>query len=115
MDRIQARRVGRRPAPPPDPWIVSVGNLALGGTGKTPVVAELARDLAAAGHTGCVLTRGYGSPLAGPLRVDADNPGAGDEARMMAQRLDSTEWPVVQSRNRPRGLEFLKKHFRQLI
>ena len=32
-----------------------------------------------------------------------------DEARMMAQRLDSTGWPVIQSRNRPRGLEFLKK------
>ncbi len=107
MDRIQAYRVSQRPAPPPDPWIVSVGNLALGGTGKTPVVAKLARDLAAAGHRGCVLTRGYGSPLAGPLRVDADNPGAGDEARMLAADLADCGWTVVQSRNRRRGLSWL--------
>lgn len=40
--------------------VLSVGNLAVGGTGKTPFVAWMARTLEGAGHTPAVLTRGYG-------------------------------------------------------
>lgn len=86
---------------------MSVGNLALGGTGKTPLVMAIARDLAAMGLQGAVLTRGYGSSLAGPLLVQADNVQAGDEARMMAGQLSDFGWSVVQSRVRPKGLNFL--------
>lgn len=39
--------------------VVSVGNLTVGGTGKTPLVAYVARILADNGHRVCVLTRGY--------------------------------------------------------
>lgn len=38
---------------------VSVGNLTTGGTGKTPMVAWVARQLAAVGHRPCILLRGY--------------------------------------------------------
>ncbi len=103
-DRLVKVRVGRRPAAPGNPVIVSVGNLALGGTGKTPVVIALARDLAARGHRGCVLTRGFRSPLAGPIEVLPDNPLAGDEARLLAQTLGPVGWPVVQAKARPAGL-----------
>jgi len=39
---------------------ISVGNITVGGTGKTPLVAHVARELAARGETVCILTRGYG-------------------------------------------------------
>jgi tetraacyldisaccharide 4'-kinase len=100
--RVAARRLGET-----GPAVVSIGNLALGGTGKTPVVAALADALAASGHKGAVLTRGFGSPLAGPLAVDPDNDLAGDEARLIATVLTDRGWPVIQARRRVRGLEYL--------
>ncbi len=103
-NRIVAQRVAARPQTPGRPLIVSVGNLALGGTGKTPVVIQLAQDLAARGRSGVVLVRGYRSPLAGPLEVDTGNQRAGDEARLLAQALAPQQWPVVQARVRAQGL-----------
>jgi tetraacyldisaccharide 4'-kinase len=59
--RLRRRRVERRPslqrrlAKP----VISVGNLSVGGTGKTPVVAAIARGLIDAGHRPSILSRGY--------------------------------------------------------
>ena len=53
-DRSRSRRL-RQP-------VISVGNLALGGSGKTPVVATLARMLVAAGERPSILSRGYRRP-----------------------------------------------------
>ena len=39
---------------------VSIGNLTVGGTGKTPLVAFAAETLFETGETVCILTRGYG-------------------------------------------------------
>ena len=39
---------------------ISVGNITVGGTGKTPLVAFVARVLAEQGEKACILTRGYG-------------------------------------------------------
>ncbi|MGB8854537.1 MAG: tetraacyldisaccharide 4'-kinase [Pirellulales bacterium] len=49
-------RVHRGPVP-----VISVGNLTLGGTGKTPLVAWVARTLQAAGHGPAIVSRGYGA------------------------------------------------------
>ena len=50
LERFMVLRVGQRPEPPASrPFLLSVGNLALGGTGKTPVVGALALDLAKRG------------------------------------------------------------------
>lgn len=106
-DRVIAYRVAQRPPANGQPLLISVGNLSLGGTGKTPVVIALARDLAELGHRGVVLTRGFRSPLAGPLDVKADNVLAGDEARLLAASLQDVQWSVVQSRRRSRGLDHI--------
>ncbi len=50
VDGFLARRAARRASPPAGLRVVAVGNLALGGTGKTPVTMALARDLAARGE-----------------------------------------------------------------
>ena len=99
------RRLSSRGVPDARPYLVSVGNLVAGGTGKTPVVMDLARRLTAAGLRTAVLTRGHGGRAAGPLRVRPDDRDCGDEARLLAAALPAV--PVVQSRRRRRGLDFL--------
>ena len=88
-----ARRIAR--ATPVDPGIavISVGNLTVGGSGKTPVAREVLRLLRAAGVEAQALSRGYGGTLAGPVRVDPAVHSAaevGDEPLMLA--LDSPAW-----------------------
>jgi tetraacyldisaccharide 4'-kinase len=85
---VTARRIARTiPADPGAP-VICVGNVTLGGAGKTPVVRELLRLLAAKGLRAHGLARGHGGRLAGPVPVDhalhtaAD---VGDEPLMLAQ------------------------------
>ena len=75
--------------------VVSVGNLSVGGSGKTPAVAHIARRLVAAGEHPSILTRGYrrAEPTDGVLvvgdgrRILADLPRAGDEPLMLARAV----------------------------
>ncbi|SEM72895.1 tetraacyldisaccharide 4'-kinase [Halomonas caseinilytica] len=92
------RAVWRAPVP-----VVVVGNITLGGTGKSPLVAWLARHLGEAGWTPGILSRGYGGRSERyPLYLEADTPvtESGDEPRMLA---DQTDCPVVVDPDRPRG------------
>jgi tetraacyldisaccharide 4'-kinase len=80
--------------------VISVGNLTVGGTGKTPVTAEAARILHAAGISVAVLSRGYGRRDEAALvvvsdgrRVLADAAEAGDEPVMLARQLSGV--PVI--------------------
>lgn len=52
--------------------VISVGNLSVGGTGKTPMVTLLARKLIAKGKKVAVLSRGYGGPKDGEVRFVSD-------------------------------------------
>ena len=125
--------------------VVSVGNLTVGGTGKTPVVEKLARDLASRGRKVAILSRGYksvkrrGQAAAGTsARVVTeggalllDSKAAGDEPFMLAKNLRGVA--VVVDRDRVEcgrhavstlgsdllilddGLQYLKLHRRHDI
>lgn len=82
-----ANRVAKGPGFDPGVPVISVGNLTVGGSGKTPVVREALRLLRAAGVEAHGLSRGYGGRLAGPVRVDPQVHTAadvGDEPMMLA-------------------------------
>jgi len=69
--------------------VVVVGNITVGGTGKTPIAAWLARQLTLRGHRVGVVLRGYGGLHSGRIRVvaaDADPAEVGDEALLHARR-----------------------------
>ena len=69
--------------------VVVVGNLTVGGTGKTPIASWLAGQLRARGFVTAIVLRGYGGRHhGGPLRVtrDTDPAIAGDEAVLHAHR-----------------------------
>lgn len=67
--------------------VVCVGNLVVGGTGKTPVTLAIAEYLKNQGVTPHLLSRGYGGSAEGPTRVDPQRHDAaevGDEALLLA-------------------------------
>jgi len=86
--------------------VISVGNLTFGGTGKTPTVIALVRDLIRRGRRPAVLTRGYGRRTRDPVVVIGPEPAfgpdrTGDEPLEMASRLPGV--PVVVDADRVRG------------
>lgn len=97
--RPAARRRLSRP-------VVSVGALAAGGSGKTPVAALVAELLRDAGERPAVLSRGYGRRARARRVVVARDPdgvragvdAAGDEPRMLAERLDGVSVVVARDR-----------------
>jgi tetraacyldisaccharide 4'-kinase len=68
--------------------VIVVGNLTVGGTGKTPLVLWLARELAARGLKVGIVSRGYGRTSAGLRRVRADSrwEEVGDEPLVLGRR-----------------------------
>ena len=68
--------------------VISVGNLTVGGAGKTPVALCIAQRLIARGRRPAVLSRGYGRKLRTPLQVSAESAvqDVGDEPLLLARR-----------------------------
>ncbi len=94
--RLGLRRVRRLPVP-----VVSVGNLAVGGTGKTPFVALLVEALRARGRRPGVLSRGYGPRTSS---------GLSDEGAVLAHRLGA-DLPQAEAGDRhAAGLALLARH-----
>ena len=76
--------------------VISVGSIAAGGAGKTPLVIALAKLLGERGWAADVLSRGYRRSGRGVERVDPDVPDAahrfGDEPTLIAQRTGLPVW-----------------------
>ena len=80
--------------------IISVGNITVGGTGKTPTVIMIAKLLAATGWRPAVLSRGYAGSATSPVNIVSDGEKllmfpaeAGDEPVLMAKNLPGI--PVI--------------------
>ena len=84
---VTRRRLARAPALHPGVPVICIGNLTVGGTGKTPMVIALVERLLARGHAAAVISRGHGGRLAGPVRVDPlrhEAADVGDEPLLLA-------------------------------
>jgi tetraacyldisaccharide 4'-kinase len=98
---VTARRIAKATPAEAGPPVICVGNLTVGGVGKTPIVRALAVRLAARGLQVHLLSRGYGGRLEGPVRVEPGRHGVadvGDEPLMLAR-----DFPVWVSRDRLAG------------
>jgi tetraacyldisaccharide 4'-kinase len=68
--------------------VISVGNIVLGGAGKTPVTLALAKILQAKGYTPHVISRGYGGSVNKPVQIDPflhNYQEVGDEPLLLAK------------------------------
>lgn len=85
--------------------VISVGNITLGGTGKTPIVDIVARMLKEKGFNPGIVTRGYMRKRQGVFYVDAEKDTAedvGDEAMMLSRR---SKVPVIVGASRAKAIE----------
>jgi tetraacyldisaccharide 4'-kinase len=85
--------------------VISVGNLILGGTGKTPLVLYIARILKRHGRKPAILSRGYKGKAKAAVNVVSDSTNilldavmAGDEPRLLAEKLPGI--PVLTGKRR---------------
>ena len=89
--------------------VICVGNITVGGTGKTPLVDKIATLLAEQGYHSVILSRGYGGSVKKPTGVDPslhDSAAVGDEALMLSQSHQ-----VVVARDRAAGAVFIERNY----
>ncbi|HEB87753.1 MAG TPA: tetraacyldisaccharide 4'-kinase [Gammaproteobacteria bacterium] len=90
--------------------VIVVGNLSVGGTGKTPVVVHIAQMLKRSGYAPGIISRGYGGKARSwpqQVRPDADPVMVGDEAILISRRSGC---PMAVGPNRGLTGELLQKH-----
>jgi tetraacyldisaccharide 4'-kinase len=94
-------------------FVISVGNLTWGGTGKTALTAQIAAQLISSGYRTAVISRGYGRKSKG-FRIVSDGEGpilgwqnAGDEPYWIASHV--SDLIVLVSEDRREALKFLEK------
>ena len=95
--------------------VVSVGNLTMGGTGKTPIVRYIARLLATKGYKPAIISRGYGGAAKDRVNVVSDGRAiflnskqAGDEPCLLAESLPGI--PVLTGTVRSHPCRFAIQH-----
>ena len=96
------KKVWRSPIP-----IIVVGNISMGGTGKTPLVKFIASQLSNRGFKPGLISRGYGGKYSGTLEVTDETTfkQTGDEAQI----LSKLRMPLFLDRNRSRGAKKLQE------
>lgn len=89
--------------------VIVIGNITVGGTGKTPLTLALVDHLCAAGWRPGIVSRGYGGQADYPARVSPASLAAvvGDEPLLLARRSGV---PVVVDPLRARGVQHLLAH-----
>lgn len=99
-----------------DCFVISLGNVTVGGTGKTPTAQRLARDIRDMGYRVVILNRGYRAKWHGEVgivsdgkRLHMDAAEAGDEAYMLAKHLP--EVPVLIGAERAKTGRYAIEHF----
>jgi len=108
-----------------DSTVISVGNITVGGTGKTPFVEYIARYLREEGHSVAVLTRGYGRKSKGRRLLNAGARSApeenastasgrlheefGDEPLMLARAIPGV--PVIVDKDRQASGSWAEREF----
>ncbi|MGI4743941.1 MAG: tetraacyldisaccharide 4'-kinase [Janthinobacterium lividum] len=99
-------------------WVplIGVGNLRVGGTGKTPHVAWLIEELLRQGQRPAILSRGYGRQTQGPRLAAASDSAAtvGDEPWQYFQQFGARGVPVAVAENRQLGLDLLRQQHPEL-
>ena len=102
--RLGLRKPHRLPVP-----VIVVGNLTVGGSGKTPLVLALVDALRARGWNPGVISRGYGGSATMPMRIDnsSDPTVVGDEPCLIRQRSGA---PVAVARRRVEAGRLLLGH-----
>jgi tetraacyldisaccharide 4'-kinase len=108
--RRMAYRAGILPARRVDVPVIVVGNLTVGGTGKTPLVIWIVEYLKSEGYTPGIVSRGYGGTVTRypqQVRPDSNPDLVGDEPVLIAQR---TGCPVATSPRRWQAASELVKH-----
>jgi tetraacyldisaccharide 4'-kinase len=100
--------------------VISVGNLTVGGTGKTPFVAFLAKLLQDSGRQPVILSRGYkGRAQRTPLLVSDGKSvlcrpvECGDEPYLLARKLPGV--PIVVGKSRAESGQYIETRFRKVI
>lgn len=97
-------------------YVISLGNITVGGTGKTPTAQRLAREIRDMGYRVVILNRGYRAKWRGDVGVVSDGKTlymtaaeAGDEAYMLAKHLPDV--PVLIGPERYRTGTYAIEHF----
>jgi len=95
--------------------VISVGNVTVGGSGKTPAVQFLARYFIDKGKSVCILSRGYGRSSKGTVvvsdgrQITCSPDTAGDEPYLLARLCPSA--CVIVDENRIRAAQFARNRF----
>jgi tetraacyldisaccharide 4'-kinase len=93
-----------------DGTVISIGNLTVGGTGKTPMVLLVTERLLAEGKSVGILTRGYrGKPSASAPVDSASDKSSSDEVQLLKSRLGDRVAFGVGANRFERGLELVRR------
>ena len=99
----------------PPVFTLVVGNISIGGTGKTPMVIAIALELEAAGKKVAILSRGYGRKTKGFITLDAKS-GAKEVGEEPLEIFNRTGIATFVCENRIEGIEhIIKSHNPEII